>query len=114
MHLGAEHPLDIEPSSLGHSVGRWHGTTLIADTVGFRAHAEGMGFSFPSSDAKHVVERFSLSGDGKSLDYEIDIEDSAYLTAPVTYRTQWDYRPGQVPANAACDPAAARRFLEQE
>ena len=55
-----------------------------------------------------------MSDDGKHLDYEIDIEDLAYLTAPVTYRTQWDYPPEQVPANAPCDPAAARRFLEQE
>ena len=114
VHLRVEHPADVEPSLLGHSVGRWDGGTLVVDTIAFLPHAEGMGFRFPSSDAKHVVEWFSLSDDGKHLDYEIDIEDSAYLTAPVTYRTQWDYRPEQVPANAPCDPAAARRFLEQE
>ena len=113
VHLNAEHPVDLEPTLLGHSVGRWDNSVLIVDTVGFSAHPEGMGFSFPSSEAKHIVERFSLSDDRRRLDYEITVEDSAYLVAPVTYRTSWDYRPGESAANAVCDPAAARRFLAE-
>jgi len=114
VHLGAQHPAELEPSLFGHSVGHWEGTALIVDTLGFSPHAEGMGFNFPSSAAKHVVERFSLSADGKHLDYEITVEDLVYLSAAVTYRTQWDYRPEQIPSNEACDPAIAKRFLDQE
>lgn len=113
VHLGAEHPVDLEPTWLGHSIGRWDERTLVVDSVGFRPHAEGMGFAFPSSEAKHIVERFALSSDGRHLDYEITIEDPVFLTAPVSYRTQWDYRPELVPPDAPCDPATARRFLEE-
>jgi hypothetical protein len=114
VHVGAEHPVDVEPSLFGHSIGRWDGMTLLVDTLGFSPHAEGMGFSFPSSEAKHIVERFSLSDDHRQLDYEITIDDDMYLTEAVTYRTRWDYRPEQVGSDAPCDPSVARRFLEEE
>jgi hypothetical protein len=114
VHLRGEHPLDVAPTLLGHSVGFWDGTVLVVDTIGFSPNPEGMGLAFPSSIAKHTVERFSLGADRKHLEYQIVVEDSVYLTAPVTYRTRWDYRPGQTPSNAACDPAVARRFLSEE
>jgi hypothetical protein len=114
IRMRAEHAVNPEPALLGHSIGRWDGTALIVDTIGFSAHAEGMGLSFPSSAAKHTVERFSLSDDGKQLNYEITVDDSTYLTESVTYRTRWDHRPGQAASDAPCDPSVARRFLEEE
>jgi hypothetical protein len=113
VHLDAEHPLEAEPTLFGHSVGRWLGTELIVDTKSFVPHPNGMGFDFPSSAEKHVVERFSLGTDGKHLDYEITVDDTTYLATPVTYRTRWDYRPEQAPLNEACDPAVARGFLDE-
>ena len=35
IHIGSEHPKDLRPSYLGHSVGHWEGDTLVVDTVGF-------------------------------------------------------------------------------
>jgi hypothetical protein len=113
VHIGAAHPADMEPTLFGHSVGYWDNTKLIVDTVAFSAHPEGMGFRFPSSNAKHIVERFSLSDDRRHLDYEITVEDPTYLAAPMTYRTKWDYRPAGKASNAGCDPATARRFLAE-
>lgn len=113
VHIGDEHPIDLEPTLLGHSIGRWDGSALVVDTIGFVPHPEGMGFEFPSSDAKHIVERFSLSADGTQLEYEITAEDSTYLTEAVTFQTLWDYRPEQTATGAPCDPSVARRFLEE-
>jgi hypothetical protein len=104
------HPAVLEPSALGHSIGRWEGDTLVVDTVGFSAQPEGYAFDLPSSAAKHVVERFSLSTDRRHLDYEATVEDAEYFTAPVTHRSQWDYRPDLKSANLPCDPEAARRY----
>jgi hypothetical protein len=112
VHIGKEHPEDAEPALLGHSVGHWERNVLVIDTVGFTAHAEGMGFQFPSSEAKHTVERLSLGEGGQHLDYEIVIEDPRYLVSSATYRTRWDYQPGQTLSNAPCDPVSARRFLD--
>lgn len=109
---GRGHPPDVEPTLYGHSIGRWEGDVLVVDTVGFAAHPEGMGFELPSSTAKRIAERFALSPDRKYLDYEITVEDAEYLSAPVTHRAQWAYRPGQRRSGIACDPGVARRFLE--
>jgi hypothetical protein len=114
VHLDqASHPADLEPTLLGHSIGRWEGDTLVVDTVGFTAHPEGYAFDRPSSAAKHIVERFTVSADRRYLDYEAIVEDSEYLAEPVTHRSQWDYRPGQKPSGMPCDPDAARRFATE-
>lgn len=112
VHLGATHPAGLKPTPLGHSVGRWEGTTLVVDTTGFESHPDGLGYGFPSSRAKHTIERLALSADRKHLDYDITIEDPTYLPAPVKFQTQWDYRPGQKPSNARCDADTAQRYLE--
>ncbi len=40
IHIGGEHPKDLKPSWLGHTIGHWEGDTLVTDTVGF--NDEGM------------------------------------------------------------------------
>jgi hypothetical protein len=42
------------------------------------------------------------------------VEDPEYFTAPVTHRSQWDYRPEQASSNPPCDPAVARQFTEDD
>jgi len=113
VHLDrSRHPADLTPSLAGHSIGHWEGDTLVVDTAGFAPHPDGYAFDLPSSAAKHVVERFTLTADGKHIDYEATVEDPPYLAAPVTHRAQWDYRPEQTRSNLPCDPAVARRFTE--
>ena len=115
VHLdGQGRPPGLAPSFFGYSIGHWEGNTLVVDTSGFTAQAEGFGFDRPSSGAKHVVERFSLSADRKHLLYEATMEDSEYLQGAVTHRSQWDYRPDQKPTKNPCDAAAARRFATGE
>jgi hypothetical protein len=107
------HPTALEPSVLGHSIGHWEGGTLVVDTAGFSAQPEGYAFDLPSSAAKHVVERFSLSADRKHLDYEATVDDAEFLVTPVTHRSQWDYRPDLTSSNLPCDPEAASRFATE-
>jgi hypothetical protein len=66
---GREHPQDLEPSWMGHSIGRWEGEVLVVDTVGLNGKARamnGVGANamvstenakprMPSSDALHLV-----------------------------------------------------------
>jgi hypothetical protein len=113
VHLGAAHPASLEPTLQGHSIGYWEGKTLVADTIGFAEHAEGMGFGMPSSDRKHLVERFTLSDDGTHITYEVTVEDPIYLTEPVQLRAQWEYHPDLAPSGVACDIETARRYLRE-
>lgn len=108
-HLPAD-----ETSLQGHSIGHWEGDTLVIDTTSFEAHGAGLAFEVPSGVDKHLVERLTLSDDGKRVDYEFMIEDPEYLTAPVTGSGTWDYRPDLTPQRVDCDPEVARRFTERK
>jgi hypothetical protein len=115
VHLDrAGHPADLEPTLQGHSIGRWDGDTLVVDTRGYAAHPEGYAFDLPSSGAKHVVERFTLTPDRKHLEYVAVVEDPEFFAAPITHRSLWDYRPEQKPSGLPCEPDVAARFATGE
>ncbi len=76
------HPVDLEPSRLGHSIGRWEGDVLVVDTVGFEPgvfyYAGELGFTMHSAEW-HVVERFSVSDDGLALTRDYTFTDPLYM-----------------------------------
>ncbi len=114
VHLDqAEHPADLAPSPLGHSIGRWEGETLIIDSIGFEPHITGIGFGVPSGLGKHLVERLTLTEDRLGLQYELTVEDPEYLSAPATYTAVWAHRPELESSGEACDPENAERYLEE-
>jgi hypothetical protein len=113
VRLDATHPGNLEPSLQGDSIGRWEGDVLVVDTVGFEPHAEGLGFGMPSSDRKHLVERFSLEPDRRHLRYEVTVEDSVYLMRPVNHVSQWEFSPDLRPSGVDCDLEVARRYLRE-
>jgi len=108
---GRKHPPATETSFLGHSVGRWEGDTLVAETTNFKEHPMGLSTGLPSSTQKRLTERFKLSPDGKSLIYSGVIEDPVYLAKPVEWTGQWMYRPNMPHSNEKCDLEVARKFL---
>jgi hypothetical protein len=107
------HPHDLRPSLQGHSIGRWEGTTLVIDTIGFTPHREGVGFGVPGSEGRQLIERLSLGEERSRLLYEFSIEDSLSLTEPVTYKMEWIHRPDLTPTGQACDSEVATRFLRE-
>lgn len=69
----------------GFSMGRWEGDTLVTDVTGFNGKTWLDRAGNFSSDALHVVERFTPIGninDMLALQYEATIEDSKVLTRP--------------------------------
>jgi hypothetical protein len=110
---GRKHPPATETTFLGHSVGRWEGKTLVVETTNFKEHPMGLSTSLPSSTQKKLTERFAVSADGKNLVYSGVIEDPVYLTKPVEWTGQWEYRPNMPHSNQKCDVDVARRFLTE-
>ena len=108
---GRKHPPAGETFLHGHSVGRWEGDTLVAETTNFKEHPMGLSGSLPSSAQKHLTERFRLSPDHKNLIYSGVIEDPVYLARPVEWSGQWQYRPTMPHSNEKCDLEVARKFL---
>ena len=115
VHLGMrEHPTDIEPSYMGHSIGWFEDGVLVIDTRHFEETVWGLGRGAPSSPQKRLVERYSLADDGMRLDVEYWFEDSEYLTERVSVQGEMFLKPGYEMEPWDCDPGAARRHLSLE
>jgi hypothetical protein len=87
------HPKTMEPSSYGHSVGRWEGDTLVVDTVGFSENFWIDRTGLPHTDKLHTVERFTRT-DFNTIKYEVLIDDPAVYTKPWTGGFNLRWNPG--------------------
>ncbi len=118
--MDSERVVDLDEDGLvpagtslhGHSVGRWEADVLVVETTNYIAHPMGLSTSLPGSTGKHLVERFRVSEDGKSLIYSGVMEDPEYLIEPVEWSGQWLYRPNMPHSNEECDVDVARKFLD--
>jgi hypothetical protein len=81
---GRPHPADLEPTSNGHSTGRWEGDTLVIDTLGFRGFAgvPGGGRRGPKT---HLVERYQVVDNGERLTVLFRWEDPTIYAKPHVY-----------------------------
>ncbi len=78
----SEHPEDMVPSEMGHSIGRWEDDVLIIDTAGF---SEGViSGSNLHTDQMTLVERLSISPDKGRLRIEWVVNDAEYYSEPLT------------------------------
>jgi hypothetical protein len=111
---GRKPPANAKPTMNGFSTGKWEGKTLVVDTTNYAEHREGNGLGLSSGIRKHLVERFVLSEDRKSLTYEFTLEDPDWMTGPVKHSVRWDYHPEITPSNTKCDAAAASRYMKGE
>jgi hypothetical protein len=102
----------IAASQQGHSIGHWEESTLVVDTARFTANPRGSGYTLPSSEQKHLVERLRLNEAGTHLVYSFVIEDPQYLAQPlVSGEFLWTYRPDLEYAPLPCNRENATRHL---
>jgi hypothetical protein len=87
----AEHPLDPDPTWMGHSVAKWEGDTLVVDAVGFNDRTQLPG-NFKHSEALHVIERFTRT-DSLNLEYEATIDDPNVFVEPWKISRGYPLRP---------------------
>ncbi|MDE0003979.1 MAG: DUF6152 family protein [Rhodospirillaceae bacterium] len=77
----SEHPSDVEPSVLGHSIGYWDGPTLVVHTRGFRSFELFRGVI--NSDALQVVERVAHDPETDRLIVSFTALDPKFWRAPL-------------------------------
>ena len=82
-------------SSGSTSIGVWQDfaksrDTLVIDTIGLNDKTDTDRFGTPHSDAIHVVERYRLSNDKKSLEVLFTVDDPKFFTTEWSGRA--DYR----------------------
>jgi hypothetical protein len=99
---GREHPQDLIPTYMGHSIGKWEGNTLVVDTIGFNDKTWIDGSRHPHSDALHVVERIQrVSHD--VLQVDITIDDPKTYVKPWTAQRIFDLKPGWEISEQICE-----------
>jgi hypothetical protein len=67
VYMNEEHPADLKPTWMGHSVGRYEGDEFVIDTVGIDPRSFTDEFGTPHTDQMHVVERYKIINGGPEL-----------------------------------------------
>jgi hypothetical protein len=111
VHLTSELPAG-PASTLGQSVGRIEDEQLVVETSHFAPDRWGMHTGVDSSNQKYIVERYSLSNGGLSLDIEFTVTDPVYLSESVTFNYHLSKLPDRELIDVACTSTSARLFLE--
>ena len=96
---GKGHPEKLDPTWTGHSIGRWDGDTLVADTIGFYGGEGGKTkwldpAGTPHSEELHVMERIRRTNPN-TLQIDLRFEDPKAFTAPFTGRVIYELRPDE-------------------
>lgn len=109
----AHPPADAPHSKTGHSVGRWEGDELVVDTTHLSA-ATITNNGLSHSDSVHVIERFKLSADGKTLLSTMWFEDPEVLEGSGARYIQWTRKPGEYVFPYECDPTFGSKYTESQ
>lgn len=83
-------PDQLDPSYIGHSIGRWEGNTLVVDTVGLRTSTQLDGQLIPHSDELRVEQRYTRRGD--KLEIEFTAIDPKAFSTPLKTTKVFDRR----------------------
>ena len=106
---GRGHPEKVPHSKVGHSIGRWDGSTLVVDTVKI-SESTITNNGLNHSDRAHVVERFWLSPDGRTLFGLQEFEDPAVLDNRGARFMAWDRVADEYVLPYECDPSFALNY----
>ena len=98
IYMTDKHSESVKPSWFGESIGHYEGgDTPVVDTIGLQAHNSYLDwFRTPHTEKMHVVERFKLSNDGKSLEALIKVEDPDTFNEPLYMGRRWNKVPNQL------------------
>ena len=108
---GRSHPPadELDPSWMGHSIGRWEADAFVIDTVGFNDRTWLDNAGHPHSEALHLTERMRRV-DGDALQIDLTFEDPKAYTQPWTGQKIFRLRPGWEISEHVC----ADNFLWKE
>jgi hypothetical protein len=89
IHMNVPHTANLKPSWTGESVGHWEGDTLVVDTIGLDTRTFVDNYRTPHTDKLHVVERYRLIEDGRTLEARITVDDPGAFNMPWSAVQRW-------------------------
>ena len=94
VYLNGIHSARPKSSWYGESIGHYeNGDTLVVDTIALNDKSFIDNYRTPHSDKLHVVERWKLSPDRKSIAVDIHVEDPGAFTMPWNARQVYQKAP---------------------
>jgi hypothetical protein len=104
-----DHPL----TSMGFSVGRWEGRTLVIETTHLSpSWLDGSGYQMSGGDGTRIVERWTVAEDGLTIDRMMTIHDVLYTEPLVRTRgSQRRVAENDLIESPPCDPNSHYRDL---
>ena len=80
VYMNVPHSKTVTPSWYGESVGRYEGDTLVIDTVGVTTKVPVDFYFTPHTDKLHIVERYHLIDNGRTLEANFTVDDPGAFT----------------------------------
>jgi hypothetical protein len=114
IYMDVPHSKSPKPSWYGESVGHYEGDWLVVDTIGQDTRTFIDNFRTPHSDKLHVVERYHLIEDGKTLEAQVTIEDPASLIKPVQLQMHYRKSVGPIIESRCADGESFNPFGQKE
>ena len=96
-------PADAPHTKMGHSIGRFEGSTLVVDTTHVAASTITNN-GLDHGENVHFAERFWLSADGKTLMARQEFEDPDTIENRGARLVAWDRQAGEHIYPYECDP----------
>jgi hypothetical protein len=115
IYLTDRHSENVKPSWFGESIGHYEGgDSLVVDTIGLAGgkfhHIDS--FRTPHTGKLHVVERFTISQDGRALTAIVTVEDPDTFNGPLTLKQAWRKNPVPM-AEMVCAEDAGVDYFNQ-
>jgi hypothetical protein len=82
IYMDVPHSAHPKPSYFGESVGHYEGDSLVVDTIGINDKTYIDDYLTPHTDKLHVVERYRMTDNGKTLEVGLHVEDAGAFTMP--------------------------------
>jgi len=82
IYMNMPHSAHVPLSWHGESVGHYDGDTLVVDTIGMNNQTWIDNYRTPHTDKLHVIERFRLTGGGRTMRVDLHVEDPGAFTTP--------------------------------
>ena len=91
IYLTDKHSNNVKLSWFGESIGHYeNGDTLVVDTIGLSTQNSYIdNYRTPHTAREHVVERFKLSADGKTIEAAVTVEDPDTFNEPLHMVQRW-------------------------
>jgi hypothetical protein len=89
IYLNVPHSPEPKPSWYGESIGRYEGDELVVDTIGISDKGYVDNYRTPHTDQIHVVERFKLIEDGRTLLSLVTVTDPGAFNMPWSALQRW-------------------------